>query len=351
MSPRIPDDRLERYRALAARDHAEPDYAAAWSRMEDQGAAPFRWGFSGLGLLRAPLSQDLAAADIACLGIGLDIGSSWSSGQREGPKAIRDASNAVSHHNPVTGVVPFELCRIVDHGDVDLSGLALGEALDRVAETVADCAAASVVPLALGGGHTLTHAVLRGLVDPEEPVGIVQLDAHHDVEELEEGEPTDGNHLTMAICEGLVDPERMIQIGIRSMSTGTLSLPRELGVTSLTIEDVRAMGIEDVVQEIRRVVGEGPTYLTLDLDALGSPYMPGVTLPEPFGLSDHDVRDLLQGLRGVDFVGADVVELCPHHDPSGQSSLLAAWLTFEVLCLLCEARVADVGERRPTQWR
>jgi guanidinopropionase len=143
----------------------------------------------------------------------------------------------------------------------------------------------------------------------------------------------------------------MIQIGIRSVSSGSLGLARELGITTITMEDFREMGAARVAQEVRRVVGGGPAYLTLDLDALGSPYMPGVTLPEPFGLSDLELRDMLHGLRGLDLVGADVVELCPHHDPGGQSAVLAAWLTFEILCLLCEARCARAGERRPTQWR
>ena len=105
-----------------------------------------------------------------------------------------------------------------------------------------------------------------------------------------------------------------------------------------------------MVRRIREVVGDDPVYLSLDLDVLGSPYMPGTTLPEPFGVTDLEVRELLCGLRGLDLIGADVVELCPHHDPSGHSAILAAWLAFEVLCLLSEARNARAGERRPTQW-
>jgi agmatinase len=357
VTPRISDDRLQRFRGFATRDLTElyeRDYAATWQRMEAQGAAPFRWGFSGLGLFRAPLAREPSTADIVCVGLPLDIGSSWSSGSREGPKAIRDAGNAVSVHNPRTGVVPYELCRIADYGDLDLSGRTLGEALDAITEAFASFAAASAVPLALGGGHTVTYPILRGIVDLDEPVGVVQLDAHHDVEELEAPnearDPTDGNQFTTAICEGLVEPERMIQIGIRSLSAGSLALARDLGITTITIDRFRELGTARVGDEIRRVVGGGPVYLSLDLDVLGSPFMPGVTLPEPFGLSDLDIRDILRGLRGIDLIGADVVELCPHHDPTGQSSVLAAWLAFEILCLLCEARCAHVGERRPTQW-
>jgi guanidinopropionase len=137
---------------------------------------------------------------------------------------------------------------------------------------------------------------------------------------------------------------------IRSLSAGSLALARDLGITTITIDRFRELGTARVGDEIRRVVGGGPVYLSLDLDVLGSPFMPGVTLPEPFGLSDLDIRDILRGLYGIDLIGADVVELCPHHDPTGQSSVLAAWLAFEILCLICEARCARVGERRPTQW-
>jgi arginase family enzyme len=251
VTPRISDDRLRRFRALAARDLAElwePDFAAAWERMEAQGAAPFRWGFSGLGLFRAPLSRDAAATDVVAVGVPLDIGSSWSSGTREGAKAIRDAGHAVSIHNPGTGVVPFELCRVADWGDLDLSGLVLGDALEAVERTCTALGSAGAVPLVLGGGHTLTLPVLRALADRDGPIGVVHLDAHHDIEELatdaDPREPTDGNFFTVAICEGLVDPARMVQVGIRSLSTGSLALARDLGVTSITIEQLHELGLE-----------------------------------------------------------------------------------------------------------
>jgi len=185
---------------------------------------------------------------------------------------------------------------------------------------------------------------------------LIHLDAHADTapinpEFLGGGAITDGNLFTWAVVEGLVDPERTIQIGLRGGGVGmTRRMSEDFGMRTVTMEEFEQIGVEAVVEEARRVVGEGACYLSFDTDALGSPYMQGTNLAEPFGITDREARTFLRGLRGLDLVGADLVETTPANDVTGASSNLAAGLAFEMLCLLAEARCERIGERRPTNW-
>ncbi len=357
---RISEERLARYRELAGRDRAEVferDTAALMARAAEQGADLLGWGFPSLGFFRAPLSNDLSSTDIACVGIPLDAGSPWSGGSRFGPKALREASQSPGLiYNSGSGVVPMELARVSDYGDLGLAGMSHAEAMAAITETFARFRDFGVVPLATGGEHTVTHAVLKGLIDLDHPVGLVHFDAHADTLSagpgVEAGDSVaDTNWLSWAVLDGLVDPDRTVQIGLRGALAGSMErIARDLGMRSITIEEFERLGVEAVVEEARRVVGTGPCYLTFDTDALGSPYMQGTNLSEPFGISDREARDLLRGLRGLDLVGADLLELTPANDLTGASSRLASGLAFEMLCLLAEAACERHGERRSTNW-
>lgn len=356
---RISEERITRYKELAGRGISElfhADLAALFARAEEQGAELMNVGFSGLGFFRAPLSKDLSTMDIACVGVPLDSGAPWRSGGRLGPMAVREWSQKLLQlHNPATGVTPLEFVRLGDYGDLDLP-LAHTAALEQIAETWAAFRNAAVVPFGIGGEHTINYAMVKGLVELDAPVGLIFVDAHTDTapvnpEFLDGGDVTDGNLVTWSVIEGRVDPERTIQIGLRGGGLGVAGrMSEDLGMRVVPIEEFEQMGVQGVIEETRRVVGDGPTYLSFDTDAIGSSYMQGTQLAEPFGITDREARTYVRGLRGLNLVGADLVEVTPAHDITGASSNLAAALAFEILCVLAETTSERNGERRPTNW-
>jgi arginase family enzyme len=290
------------------------------------------------------------------LGIPLDRGVPFDrAGARLGPRAVRAWSRRYSI-NDVTGLVPFEICSAIDWGDIrfEKGRFNLKCNLEEITHALTVLKDAEVVPFAVGGEHTQTWAILRALTrNGEEPVGVVHIDAHGDTVGLSgERDATDANQLTRAIVDGFVDPERSIQIGTRSRACAFME-PFAFGVGMRVIRawKVKEQGMDSVIDEARATIGTGPTYISFDTDAIDPSEMPGTTLPDPFGLTGREARELLLGLRNLDVVGADLVELNPNYDPTGNSACLAAGLAFELVCLLAEARVRRTGRTRPTTWR
>jgi len=292
--------------------------------------------------------------DLACVGVPLDIGTpNQRTGSRQGPRALRKWSLNQGPGNAETGVNPFEVSRVADYGDVAFSHDAynLSACLDQSCSLYDDFQEAGVAPLTIGGEHTITYPILRAL-SADELLGLVHLDAHPDTRtgSYQGTDVTDANVFTKATVEGAIDPERTIQIGVRGRVLATNQFSHETGMTTVDATEFQERGPEDVAELARDVVGDGPCYLTVDTDVFDPSAMPGTTLPEPFGLTGREVRDFLGGIRGLDIVGADLVELNPNYDPTGQSACLAAGVAFEQLCLLAEARVERTGDVRRTHW-
>jgi guanidinopropionase len=174
----------------------------------------------------------------------------------------------------------------------------------------------------------------------DRPVGLIQFDSHSDTNDRYFGDNpyTHGTPFRRAIEEGLIEPKRSIQVGIR----GSLYDPHDLdyaeraGIRILAIEEFFDLGPEAVVEEIRRIVGEGPVYVTFDVDSLDPVYAPGTGTPEIGGFSTHQAQRMLRGLRGLDIRGADVVEVSPPFDPSGNTALVGATVMFELLCVIAD---------------
>jgi arginase family enzyme len=148
----------------------------------------------------------------------------------------------------------------------------------------------------------------------------------------------------------LIDPERTIQLGLRGRSFHFWSYSFDVGTRVVTAEEFQEKGAMAMAEEARKIVGDGPCYLTFDVDVLDPMHMPGTGLPEPFGLTTREVSDFIRGLRGLDLVGADIAELCPPADPTEMSANIVAGFCFEMLCLLSEAHVARTGVSRKTHW-
>lgn len=305
----------------------------------DSGESSLR--YSGIAtFMRTPLVRDLSKVDLALIGVPFDGGSENRPGPRHGPREIRNMSSFTRAVHHVTRVNPYELCRVADIGDVPFSNpFDLKVSHADITEFFRNVRAARVMPLSAGGDHSISLPILRAIAD-NGPVGMVHIDAHTDCFDEEMGSKyTHGTPFRRAIEEGLLDPTRTVQIGIRGASDSEegWNYPLEVGIRVIFIEEFAKLGTEAVIAEARRVVGDGPTYITFDIDSLDPAYAPGTGTPEIGGLTPIEVQALLRGLRGLDLIGGDVVEVSPPFDQSGNTALVGATMMYEILCILAEA--------------
>lgn len=303
--------------------------------------------FSGLPtFMRLPYVQDPATLDIALIGVPWDAGVTNRPGARHGPREIRNQSSLMRRVNHQTQICPYELARVADLGDVSVNPCDMDETMDRVVAFYRHVQEAGALPLSAGGDHMVTLPILRGIADGSAPLGLVHFDAHSDTTDSYFGgtKLTHGTPFRRAIEEGLLDPKRMIQVGIRGsmFDLHDLDFAREAGVRIMFIEEAFELGTAGVVAEIRRVVGDAPCYLSFDIDCLDPAFAPGTGTPEIGGFTTFQAQQMLRGLRGLNYVGGDVVEVAPPFDPSGTTALVGASIMFEILCLLAEA----VGQRK-----
>ncbi len=303
--------------------------------------APFTYPDS---LLRAQRRTGPEGLDIALFGLPYDGGTIARDGARHGPGQMRQMSINIRGTNMATGASPFAACRIADIGDGPVNSFDHVASVDMMTAFCAEIAAAGAWPLAAGGDHLITLPVLRGTVDPADPVGLVHFDAHPDTHDEIFG--TTLNHATpfrRAIEEGPVDPMRHVMIGLRGTTRETdaaLDWAHDQGITMIDIDEFYDLGPKATADKARAVVGDGPVYVTLDVDGVDPADMPGTGSPEPGGLRMRDTQVILRGLRSLDIVGGDVNEVSPPLDPSGYTAFNAVHLMFEILCLMAENRAA-----------
>jgi guanidinopropionase len=296
--------------------------------------------------MRLPYTEDPADVDIGLIGVPWDGGTTNRAGARHGPREIRNQSSFIRaiHHQTLSS--PYEVCNVADLGDTSVNPIDLTDTLKRVEDFYTGIHAAGTVPLSAGGDHLITLPIFRAIAK-DRPVGMVHFDAHTDTTDRYFGDNkyTHGTPFRRAVEEGLLDPKRTVQIGIRgSIYTKTdYDFGREVGIRTIGIEEYFAIGVDAVIEEARRVVGDGPTYVSFDVDGLDPVYAPGTGTPEIGGYSTFDAQKMIRGLRGLDLVGGDVVEVAPPFDPSGNTALVGATLMFEILCVLAEAVAARRG--------
>ncbi len=352
---KIDKEKLLRYRELAKKDlwdFKEPKASAIFQRMEQEGCTLNDYAYNPHGgMFHSPLTQNLTDVDIACVGVTMENTVPERTGQKYGPAAARKWSHAIGPIHHVTSVVPFDMCNIIDYGDVDFgNAFDVQDRIDSIYETFLKLADNDITTLTIGGEHTLTYPILKAKAK-DEPLGLIHLDAHGDTwGELGGAKINDASAFRVAISEGLIDPERTIQLGLRGRSFHFWSYSFDVGTRVVTAEEFQEKGAMAMAEEARKIVGDGPCYLTFDVDVLDPIHMPGTGLPEPFGLTTREVRDFIRGLRGLDLVGADIAELCPPADPTEMSANIVAGFCFEMLCLLSEAHVARTGVSRKTHW-
>lgn len=288
--------------------------------------------------MRLPYRTDLDGVDVAIVGVPFDSGTSYRSGTRLGPREIRAQSSLIRTYSHALGVAPFERLRVIDAGDVDASPVDIEMAHKAIEARFSDIATAGVTALAVGGDHSISLPILRALARVHGPLGLVQFDSHIDTWDEDFGSKLfHGSPFYYAVTEGLVDPGRFVQVGIRGPMYGPedFAFQTQHGITVLDIDTVHREGVEAVVRRIRAVLGTRPAYVTFDIDAVDPAFAPGTGTPEVGGLTSHQAQQLLRGLAGLAFVGADIVEVAPPFDGPGHiTSLLAANLLFELLCVM-----------------
>ena len=276
--------------------------------------------------------------DIGLVGVPFDIGLNYRGGPREAPGAVRHASRIMRKVHPTTGVQPYKLCNIADIGDAPVNPLNKDESIAAIEAFFADVRRHGVRPIAVGGDHTIPTPILRGLAR-DEPVGILQIDSHADT--LDELCGTKINHATFmrrGLEEGLIDPKRVVQVGLRGsrFSPHDIAFGYEAGFTIITFDEYEEMGRAAVVRKIRETLGTGRTYMTIDIDGLDPSFCPGTPVPEIGGLTPRDVQVIIRALADTQLVGADISEVAPCYDPTGITSVTAANLMFELMCVMAE---------------
>ena len=294
--------------------------------------------FGGPGtFMRLPTAETAQGLDVGFIGIPMDIGTSWRSGTRFGPKAIRAESNMLRPYNMWTRAAPFDSLHCADLGDVPINTFDLKDSVRRITEYYDLLLQHDVVPMTLGGDHTLTLPILRSIAKKHGPVALVHVDAHADINENMFGEKiAHGTPFRRAHEEGLLQDERVFQIGLRGTgyAADDFDEARRWGFTVIQAEELWNQSLEPLAVRIKEHIGDVPCYITFDIDSLDPAYAPGTGTPEICGLTPPQAVELIRGLRGLNVIGVDLVEVSPPYDPSGNTALIGASILFEILCIL-----------------
>ena len=294
--------------------------------------------FSGPNtFMRLPTATDLAGLNVAILGIPMDIGTSWRSGTRFGPKHVRAESAMIRPYNIQTGAAPFDSLNMADIGDLPINTFSLVDSL-KIIQTEYDAILQSpVIPVAIGGDHSITLPILRAIAKKHGPVALVHVDAHADVNDEMFGErETHGTVFRRAYEENLIDPAQTYQIGLRGTGYTAEDFTEAAGwgFTQHLAPELWHRSLSESGNQIREAIGTRPVYVTYDIDSLDPAFAPGTGTPEIGGLTTMQAMELIRALRGLNIVGCDMVEVSPPYDTSGNTALVAANLLFELLCVL-----------------
>ncbi len=287
--------------------------------------------------MRLPHNQDLANADAAIVGAPFDTGATFRSGARFGPEGIRAASHLLRRYNPSLGVGIFDHLSVIDYGDVPVVPGYIEASYDGIARGLEPIHRAGVVPVVLGGDHSIALPELRAAAAVHGPLALVQYDSHPDTWDAYFGQRhTHGTPFRRAVEEGLLDPSRSIQVGMRGSiyDERDWNDARDMGFDLVPTDEVRELGIPAVIERVRRRVGDAKAYVSFDIDFVDPAYAPGTGTPEVGGYTSREAQEFVRGLVGVEIVGCDVVEVYPAYDPAQITALLAANVAHDLLSLV-----------------
>lgn len=342
-----------RYGDAKAGDVHAPEFKAAAEMVfagSDRRAKPYE-GVSTF--LDAPFRPETAQAgvfaglDVALVGVPMDLGVTNRAGARLGPRAVRAVERIGPYHH-VHRLVPSAVLKVADVGDVPFrSRYSLEESHADIEAFFARVADAGVMPVSVGGDHSISLPILKAIAT-KRPLGMVHIDAHCDTSGPFEGSKFHhGGPFRQAVLDGVLDPERTIQIGIRGGAEYLWEFSYDSGMTVIHAEEFLKLGCTRTIKKIRDVVGDGPTYVSFDIDSLDPAFAPGTGTPEAGGLSTREAMELVRGCAGLNVVGGDVVEVAPQYDATTNTAQAAAQMLFEILALVALGRARPRAGPRP----
>lgn len=289
--------------------------------------------------MRAPLVESLDDVDIGLIGVPTDLGVTNRPGARHGPREIRNSSSLMRTFNLGMNINPYKLCRIADLGDVSFSHrYDLEKQVEEIESFYQKIIEKNIFPISAGGDHSISYPILRA-IGKHEPVGMVHVDAHTDTwGEIWGSKFTHGAPFKLAVEAGVLDPKRTIQIGIRGGQNFMegIEFSQDQGMRVVFMDEFSSLGVDKVIEEARKVVGDGRTYISFDVDGLDPVYAPGTGTPEVGGITTLEAQQLLRGLKGLNLIGGDVVEVAPPFDNTGNTALVGATMMFEILSLIAD---------------
>ncbi|QTF10630.1 agmatinase [Brenneria izadpanahii] len=278
-----------------------------------------------------------AGLDVALIGVPMDLGAGDRPGCRFGPQAVRSVSR-VGPYDRVLNVAPAGDLRVKDVGDVAFANSRSLEQCHADIEAyylrVMD---AGVIPLTVGGDHSITYSILRAL-GKGRPLACVHFDAHCDTSGAYGTKYHHGAPFRQAVLDGVLDAEKCVQIGIRGGGTYHGEFSHESGMTVIYAEDIVERGVEYAIGKIREVVGDSEVYISFDIDSVDPGFAPGTGTPEVGGLTPREVLSMLRSMAGMKVVGGDVVEVAPQYDATSNTAQITAQVLFMQLCLVALAR-------------
>jgi agmatinase len=295
---------------------------------------------------RLPRTDEVDHVDVAVVGVPFDSGVSYRPGARFGPAHVRASSKLLRPYHPALDVSPFAAQQVADAGDIAVNPFDIADAMKTVELAARDLASGGTKLLTIGGDHTIALPLLRAVAAEHGPVAVVHFDAHLDTWDTYFGEPTThGTPFRRASEEGLLDPERCLHVGIRGPLYSREDL-REDGVLGFQVvhaDEYQDATVASVVERMRRRLGDGPVYVSIDIDVLDPAHAPGTGTPEAGGLTSRELLHTLRGLVGLNVVGADIVEVAPAYDHAELTGIAAAHVGYELLSVLARNRQDATG--------
>jgi agmatinase len=292
---------------------------------------------------RLPRIDQVERADVAVVGVPFDSGVSYRPGARFGPAAVREASRLLRPYHPELDVSPFAERQVVDAGDIAVNPFNIGEAIETLQQEAEALQADGTRLVTVGGDHTIALPLLRAAAKRHGPVALLHFDAHLDTWDTYFGEPyTHGTPFRRASEEGILDTSALSHVGTRGPLYGKRDLEedRRLGFGIVTSGDVMRRGVAEIVDALRQRIGDRPLYVSVDIDVLDPAHAPGTGTPEAGGLTSRELLEILRGLRDLNLVGADVVELAPAYDHAEITAIAASHVAYDLVSLLTLGKCA-----------